>query len=161
MSGNNAGFSPSQPVPRLAERRGRRLGASLHAWPLTSGFLFASNQVSAFDLSVNDPVTKGRSGGTASCWVATYNTPHEAPTVTITTPANGANYAQGSTVNAAYTCQAVNAGSGSPTGPYLDVAVGCTGTVPSGSPIDTSSSGMSKVFTATVMDSATDSAHQR
>ena len=154
MTGNNTGFNPSNPFPGWLKGEG---GDPAHpCTPPASGFLFKSNQVSFFDQDVNDPVTKGRSGGTASCWTATYNTPHEAPTVTITTPGDGANYPLNATVNAAYTCEAVNKGSDSKTGPYLDVT-SCAGTVPSGTPIDTSTTG-TKSFSATVEDSATDTA---
>ncbi len=54
----------------------------------------------------------------------------KAPTVTITTPADGATYPQGSTVTADYTCTDGGAGLAS-----------CDGTVPDGSPIDTSTPG--------------------
>ena len=150
---NNSLFNPANPFPGWLKGDG---GVAGHpCTPPSSGFLFASNQVSFFDFSVNDPFTKGKSGGTGSCWVATFNTPHEDPTVTITVPANGGNYAQGSTVNANYSCSAVNAGSGSPTGPYLTTTQ-CTGTVPSGTPIDTTPGSHS--FTVSTQDSVTDNA---
>ena len=85
--------------------------------------MFDSNQVSSFDLLASDPVTKGRSGGTASCWVATYNTPHEAPTVTITTPGNGANYALLAPVNADYNCVVVDKGPSSSDGTVFGTKV--------------------------------------
>lgn len=58
------------------------------------------------------------------------------PTVTITTPPEGATYTQGEIVNANYSC-AEGAG-----GPGLKAAPnGCVGTVPAGSAIDTSATG--------------------
>jgi hypothetical protein len=42
------------------------------ALPLTGPF---TNQIDAFFVQRIDPTTKGKSGGTASCWVATQNTP--------------------------------------------------------------------------------------
>lgn len=53
------------------------------------------------------------------------------PTITLTTPANLATYAQNATINASYSCSD-NGGSGIAT---------CAGPVPSGSPIDTSTLG--------------------
>ena len=66
-----------------------------------------------------------------------------APTASITTPASGATYTLGAAVNAAYTC-ADTGGSG---------VAACSGTVASGSAIDTSSVGP-KTFTVTVTDNA-------
>ena len=60
----------------------------------------------------------------------------------VTTPPNGASYALGAVVNAAYTCNDNVGGSGVAT---------CVGPVPSGSPIDTSSLG-SHSFTVTSTD---------
>ncbi|MEA2448204.1 MAG: hypothetical protein QOG63_136 [Thermoleophilaceae bacterium] len=67
-----------------------------------------------------------------------------APTVAITTPADGAHYAQGSTVAAAFGCDEAGLAS---------AIASCAGTVPAGQPIDTSSPGV-KEFTATAMDKA-------
>ncbi len=96
--------------------------------------LFQSNQISSF----TDPTTpsskgsgKGGSSGTGSCWTLTYlTTPaagpnSEAPSVTITAPANGGTFQQGQIVDANFTCTAVNAGASSLIGPYLTVA-SCT-----------------------------------
>ena len=63
------------------------------------------------------------------------------PAVTITTPANGASYGRGQNVAAAYSCTA------SP-GATLS---SCTGTVPTGRPIDTQSVG-THTFTVTASD---------
>ena len=128
---NNSGFNLDNPFPGWLKGEGDDPGHP--CTPPASDFLFASNQISAFEPGISDPVTKGRSGGTASCWVATYNTPHEAPTVTITTPANGHNYQLGASVNADYTCTAATNPSDPSVGPYLTVD-SCTGTVPPGSP---------------------------
>ena len=56
--------------------------------PPASGPLFQSNQITAFSVT-GDPggKTVGGSGGTGSCWVATYDMPGEIwPGVTITSP---------------------------------------------------------------------------
>ena len=66
------------------------------------------------------------------------------PAITITTPANGATYLLGQLVNADYACQDEDGGSG---------LASCTGTVPKGSQIDTSSLG-TKTFTVDALDNA-------
>ncbi len=121
-----------------------------------------SNQVSSFnfiDGGTGAKPVKGGSSGTGSCWLPTYNTPGEAPPLpVITAPVNNQNYPKGPSVNASYTCAAVNNGSAA-TGPYLTVA-SCNaidspgGPVASGSPFDTTTPGP-HTFTATVTDSAT------
>ncbi len=137
--------------------------------PGNSPALFQSNQISAFTYIDGQPgamPVKGSSGGSTSCWVVTYETyetlPGEVPTVSITAPVNGGTYHQNeqdSTTLANYTCAAVNAGSSSPTGPYLTVA-SCTaidtpgGSVANGAQFDTTTLG-SHTFTVSVMDSAT------
>jgi hypothetical protein len=121
--------------------------------------LFQSNQIISFTLGDTEskPI-KGGSGGSASCWVATYNTPGELPTVSIVAPVNNANYQQGATAYANYTCNAVNNGSAA-TGPYLTVE-SCSatdtpgGSVASGAPFDTTTPGP-HTFVASVEDSAT------
>jgi hypothetical protein len=65
------------------------------------------------------------------------------PTLSLTSPFEGARYRQGQNVAAAFTCD-------DPDGP-ID-ALSCTGTVPSGSAIDTATPG-AKTFTATATDS--------
>jgi uncharacterized repeat protein (TIGR01451 family) len=100
-----------------------------------------------------------------SCWVATYNTPNETPSVVINTPADGTTFAQGASVASNFACTAVNAGANSPTGPYLTVPTtptpGCTATVDGGAPfvsgstLDTSTLGP-HTFVATVTDSGSD-----
>ena len=106
---------------------------------------------------------KGGSGGSTSCWVATYLTQNETPSVSITQPVNNDTYQQNqsdATTLANYTCAAVNTGN-SPTGPYLTVPPGnCTatdtpgGSVADGAHFDTSTTGP-HTFTANVEDSAT------
>ena len=51
------------------------------------------------------------------------------PTATLVTPPDGASYPQNAVVNADYSCADESGGSG---------LVSCVGTVPNGSPIDTS-----------------------
>jgi Bacterial lectin/Abnormal spindle-like microcephaly-assoc'd, ASPM-SPD-2-Hydin len=94
--------------------------------------LFQSNQIVSFTLgdTTSRPV-KGGSTGLTSCWVATYDTPGEMPTATLTSgPTNGATYQQGATVSASYTCTAISTDpdsildpNGYPAaGPYLTVS---------------------------------------
>lgn len=135
--------------------------------PPPSGPLFQSNQISAFSAS-GDPggKTVGGSGGTGSCWVATYDTPGEIwPGVTITSP-KPITYSKGQVVTAVYACNnpITSKPVSSPVGPYLTAAsctqatgtqtsctqnssgLSCTGTV------DTSKSGL-HIFTAIGIDS--------
>jgi hypothetical protein len=67
-----------------------------------------------------------------------------APTITLTTPPNGAQYSLGQAVNAAYSCQDEPGGSG---------LASCVGTVPSGGAIDTASAG-AKSFVVDAADNA-------
>jgi hypothetical protein len=99
--------------------------------------------------------------------VLTYLTQNELPTISITQPVGGANYSQGQTdasTQAKYSCLAVNAGSGSPVGPYLTVA-SCSATdtpgnaIANGSQFDTTTLG-SHTFTVDVQDSATNTNRQ-
>ena len=63
------------------------------------------------------------------------------PTITLSTPANGANFTQGQTVAASYSCS-----------PPADTTItSCAGTVAAGAPIDTSTLGP-HTFTATATD---------
>jgi hypothetical protein len=120
--------------------------------------LFQSNQIDAFELGDTSGGAHGGSGGTMSCWVVTYETPGELPTITITQPANGAFYQQGSVTAANFSCNAVNAGAASPVGPYLTVST-CTGSdapggaVANGAQFDSATLGP-HTFTVQVQDSA-------
>jgi len=142
------------------------------AWPSTNPPapppppLFQSNQISSFTDPAGSPSpgnAKGSSGGTGSCWVLTYLTPGEAPTVTVAQPAN-IDYQQGQVTAAAYTCTTVNEGSTSATGPYL-TQNSCTatdsvgGSVAEGGQFDTTTLGP-HTFTATVVDSALNTVSQ-
>lgn len=66
----------------------------------------------------------------------------KAPSVSITSPADGATYTVGASVTAAYSCG--DGGSGSAT---------CVGNVPAGSPVDTSTPG-TRTFTVSAADAA-------
>ena len=66
------------------------------------------------------------------------------PTITITTPSDGAVYQQNQAVNANYECYDEDGGSG---------LANCTGDVPNGSPIDTSTLGV-HTFTVNAEDNA-------
>ncbi|MFZ3263744.1 MAG: choice-of-anchor D domain-containing protein [Terriglobales bacterium] len=117
--------------------------------------LFQSNQISSFAFNPDTSGgAKGGSGGVNSCWLATYNTPNEMPTASITSPANGGVYVQGSNQASSYSCAAVNNSNvnGGVNGPYLTVTT-CSGPVPSGTAFDTSTPGPHS-FTVNVEDSA-------
>jgi uncharacterized repeat protein (TIGR01451 family) len=125
--------------------------------------LFQSNQIASFASggAASNHATGG-STGVSSCWVATYLTPGEAPSVGITSPVNGAIYQQNQTTHATYTCSTVdNTGA---TGPYLTQA-SCSandnpgGLIHQGAQFDTSALG-SHSFTATATDSATNTVSQ-
>ena len=96
--------------------------------PPATGALFQSNQIDSF-AAIGDPagVTKGKSGGGGSCWVATYFTWGELPPgISITRPAF-TTYTQNQVVSALYSC--TNPASSKPLtnakGPYL-TAASCT-----------------------------------
>ena len=94
--------------------------------PPSKGPLFQSNQITSFSVT-GDPggKTKGGSGGTGSCWVATYDTPGEnLPGVTITSP-KPTTYTKGQSVTAVYACNnpSTSKPPSSPVGPYLTAAV--------------------------------------
>jgi hypothetical protein len=93
--------------------------------PPTHGPLFQSNQITSFSVA-GDPggKTVGGSGGTGSCWVATYDTPGELwPGINITLPKPGV-YTKGQAVTATYSCNnpATSKPATSPVGPYLTAA---------------------------------------
>ena len=121
-------YNPTDPFPGWLKGFG-----GVYAHPCTppqSGTLFQSDQVSSFSI---DTVMRGGSGGTGSCWVATYAQPDETlPAITITSPTNTI-YAQNAMVTASYSCSnpsssqpniSNNLPSG-PVGPYL-TAASCT-----------------------------------
>jgi len=136
--------------------------------PGNSPALFSSNQILSFVLPPGEPPASGKSssGGTGSCWVLTYNTPGEAPSVNIVAPANGGTYQLGQATSANYTCTTVNNTNvnGGVAGPYLTTA-SCTatdtpgGSVAQGAQFDTATLGP-HTFTATVVDSATNTVSQ-
>jgi len=79
------------------------------------------------------------SGNTSTSTVSGINIDTTPPTIGITTPANGVTYSANQSVNAAYACNDAVSG----------VAT-CSGSVPSGSKIDTAPSGVSTTNTFTV-----------
>jgi uncharacterized repeat protein (TIGR01451 family) len=113
-------FNPVDPFPGWLKGFG---GVAAHpCTPPSSGPLFQSDQISIFDI---DTKTKGNSGGTGSCWVATYNQPDQVPPpIAITSPTNTA-YAQNAPVIANYSCSANYKPASSPVGPYLTIG-SCT-----------------------------------
>ena len=87
--------------------------------------LFQSNQITSFSIA-GDPSGKtvGGSGGTGSCWVATYDTPGELwPGINITSPKPTV-YTKGQVVTAAYSCNnpITSKPATSAVGPYLTAA---------------------------------------
>ena len=133
LSANNPGFDPSNPFPGWLKGRGPDTAHPCAQNPGNSPALFQSNQIDSFLITRIDPFTKGGSGGTGSCWVATYNQPDEArPGITIISPTNGAFYAQNQIVPASYSCNNPSTSTPNlpentshPTGPYL-TAASCT-----------------------------------
>lgn len=113
-------FNPIDPFPGWLKGFG---GVNAHpCTPPASGPLFQSDQILSFAI---DTKTKGSSGGTGSCWVATYNQPDQVPPpITITSPTNTV-YAQNAPVTASYTCSANYQPTSNPVGPYLTVS-SCT-----------------------------------
>jgi legume-like lectin family protein len=133
--------------------------------PPATGPLFQSNQIDTF--FIDGGTTRGKGNGGASCWVATYDTPGEAPPgIKISSP-TFTSYKKGQVVAAAYTCNNpfTSKPSNNPTGPYLTAAsciqssgvenlpctqtgngLACTGTV------DTSTRGL-HTFAVTGIDS--------
>jgi Domain of unknown function (DUF5122) beta-propeller len=89
-------------------------------------------------------VTATDAGGNSASQSVKYLVDGSAPVVTITNPGDGAAYAVGTKVAAAYACADED-------GP-ADV-VSCTGSVPSGAPLDTSTPG-THTFTVTSADAA-------
>jgi hypothetical protein len=65
---------PSTFDPTLINRPGWLKGEGPDPLHPCQGVVFATNQIDSFSLSRVDPFTKGGSGGTGSCWIATYNT---------------------------------------------------------------------------------------
>jgi Legume lectin domain len=88
-----------------------------------SGPLFLSNQVISF--VIDKANTQGNSGGTGSCWVATYDTPGEIwPAITISSPTVTTSYPPSTAETATFTCNnpLTSQPLSSPTGPYLSAA---------------------------------------
>jgi uncharacterized repeat protein (TIGR01451 family) len=143
--------------------------------PGNSPPLFQSNQIMSFIDPAKSPASgtaKGSSGGTGSCWVLTYLTPNETPTVNVVAPAPGGTYQQGQAALANYACTTVFNGVNTPTtasptpgatGPYLTGTCTATdspgGSVAQGAQFDTSTLGP-HMFTATVLDSALNTVSQ-
>jgi hypothetical protein len=138
--------------------------------PPPTGALFQSNQIDTF--FIDGGHTTGKSGGTGSCWVATYDTPGEAlPGIKITTP-TFTTYTKGQLVTASYTCTDPVTSKNPATsakGPYLTVASctqsqlprapsnanSCTsspGRLTCSGPVDTSTKGLHTFF-VTAIDS--------
>jgi hypothetical protein len=93
--------------------------------PPASGPLFQSNQIDSF--FGDNLTTKGKSGGTGSCWVATYDTPGEIwPGIQISSPQPTV-YKLNQPVTAVYACNnpVTSQPTTSPVGPYL-TAASCT-----------------------------------
>lgn len=171
-------YTPAHPYPGLLKGDGGVAGDSCAQATPPNSPVFQSNQIDRFSATeLPDPGNHGSSGGTGSCWVATWNQPDEVlPGITITSPTN-ISYAQGAAVVASYTCGNPTSSklpelpsSGNPVGPYLTAAscMQATGTQTSCTPpspnpggglactgtVDTSTLGP-QTFTVTAMDSGT------
>jgi PBP1b-binding outer membrane lipoprotein LpoB len=86
-------------------------------------------------------IAKDMKGNVSDVQSATFVIDTTAPTVSITTPAEGASFVQGTTVNAAFTCA------------DDDQVESCTGSIANGSPLDTETAG-TKTLTVTARDAA-------
>jgi hypothetical protein len=98
-------------------------------------------------ITYTEPNSYGTPNGETiqATWNSTTTDPDTTnPTVSITTPRDGAHYTQGALVQAGYSCQDEDGGSG---------VASCQGTVPSGQHIDTASAGV-KSFTVNSSDHA-------
>ena len=163
-------LTPSDSLPSIGFLKGEGPDSSHPCTPFADGVtpLFTSNQIESFKLGDTSGGAKGGSGGTTSCWVMTYLTQSETPTVTVTTPASGATYTQNSSQAANYVCTAVSKGDPNsvPAGPYLTIPAApspfagvCSatdspgGAVADGARFDTAALGP-HTFTAQVQDSA-------
>jgi len=136
-------LGPLNPFPGWLKGAGPN--AANPCQPPSSGPLFTSNQIASFSIT-GDPggKTTGGSGGTGSCWVATYDTPGELwPGINITSPKN-TTYTKGQNVPASYACNnpVTSKPTSSPTGPYL-VAATCTQYSGTQTSCTTSASGIS------------------
>jgi uncharacterized repeat protein (TIGR03803 family) len=110
----------------------------LHSFDPSSGGSSIAPLLQAADGSFYGVALSGgpKGGGVVFRLGQTDSTP---PTITITTPANGAAYMLSQSIIASYSCMDASG------------VASCTGTVPNGSPIDTSSVG-TKSFTVTAAD---------
>ena len=168
VKAHNVGYNPNNPLPGWVKGVGPDPVHPCTQNPNNNPPLFQSNQIDSYSVTGDPGTAKGGSGGTGSCWMLTYNTPGEAPSVNIVAPVNGGIYQQGQMTQANYTCTTVNHppvnNIPNPTGPYLTQA-SCSaidnpgGAVANTAQFDTNTLGL-HTFTATVVDSATDNASQ-
>jgi len=124
LSPGNVAFNFVTPFPGWLKGRGP--DPAHPCTPNSGNFpqFFQSNQISSFFLTATDPKTRGGSGGTGSCWVATYNQPDEVvPGIVISSPTN-TTYTQGQAVTASYSCSDPTSSkpASNATGPYLTAA---------------------------------------
>ena len=122
---NSCTGTSNDPFPGWVKGAGPDAVHPCTPWPNNDEALFQSNQIDSFSV---DEVTHGKSGGTGSCWVATYDQPGEALSViTITSPTNNAVYAQNASIPASYACANPTStqSTTSAVGPYLTTA-SCT-----------------------------------
>jgi sugar lactone lactonase YvrE len=96
----------------------------------------------AIDTSGQNLTCTATSSGGTSTQPITIKRDATPPTITLTAPLSGSSYPQGTVVNASYSCSDATSGVAS-----------CSGTVASGSPINTSTTG-SMSFTVTATDRA-------
>jgi len=169
-------FNPTDPFPGWLKGNGGVAGNPCQQQ--NNNPLFQSNQIDTFSLTMLDPGSKGGSGGTGSCWVATYAQPDETLSVITITSPTSTSYAQNASVPASYTCATPTSTvpnlpeATSPVGPYLTVAsctqstgtqASCTTTAAgqscTGGTVDTSTVGP-HTFTVKAMDTGTNTSTQ-
>ena len=145
-SGGNSNLRPlsgtSMATPHVAGAAGLVLSrnSSLTTTQLRDAILTTGDVKPAFQGNVT---TTGRRLNVFGAVNAAAPIDTNAPTISITTPANGASYNVGQTVNADYSCNDTG-GSG---------LASCNGPVADGSPIDTATAG-TKTFTVNAADGA-------
>lgn len=109
--------------------------------PVADGAVLSTSTAGAHTFTVDATDTAGNPSSATTTYTVQADT--TAPTVTLTTPAQGASFAQNAVVNASYSC-ADTGGSGLAT---------CVGDVADGAPINTATLG-NHTFTVTATDAA-------
>ena len=128
---------PSTGDPQTVSMAVDSIVVATTSFPGTVSYVIPSDE----EIAVAFFVDQGTATWDVNCAAAPDTT---APTIAITTPADGATYTLGQIVNADYSCEDEAGGSG---------VASCVGDVANGGPIDTSTVG-SKTFTVNAEDNA-------